>query len=387
MTGPLALACLVLFFYGSSAAGSGAVGKVYPGESRDVPNPTYGVRITQWTSTGSNHHLYFNVESFLDPDRCIIISDRSGGQELFMLSLTDGSMTQMTADGRIDGVWHTPALGTLWYKTGRTIKVLDTKTYASRTVCTFDTLQPESFTVTPDGRMVVFAANKRPGWSANHSTGPYALYRLDLQSMDLSQISPDLGFKIGHVQANPVDPGIVSYCWQHAYREDAPGIVGNTPVRIWWNRVDGTGGGPLGIQEFGLHRTHEFWFPDGRAMGYSARYHFGPNKGKQYIGMVTADGQENVLMEANVGAAHSQVSPDGKHWVADLFDGPYLVLFAIDGRAINRTRVLFRHDSSWGSQATHPHPHFSPDGRCILFSTDRTGRPQVYTADVDIGTP
>lgn len=103
--------------------------------------------------------------------------------------------------------------------------------------------------------------------------------------------------------------------------------------------------------------------------------------------MVTADGQENVLMEANVGAAHSQVSPDGKHWVADLFDGPYLVLFAIDGRAINRTRVLFRHDSSWGSQATHPHPHFSPDGRCILFSTDRTGRPQVYTADVDIGTP
>jgi oligogalacturonide lyase len=378
------IGCLLAGWTLFGHAQPGRIGRTFPSEKQRVENAEYGFEVTRWTRTGNNHHLYFNVESFIDTGRCIILSDRSGGSNLFVLDLSDGSMTQMTDEKSIRGVWHLPRLRTVWYLADRTLTALNTATGEARAIHTFDTLRPESFAVTADGASMVFAANKNPGFSTGHSTGPYALFRFDLRSKELAQISPDLGFRMGHVQTNPADPTLVTYCWQHAYREGAPGIVGNTPARIWWNTVDGTDGGPLGVQEFGLHRTHEFWFPDGRSMGYTARYHFGPKKGKQYIGIISADGRENVMMEANVGAAHSQVSADGNHWVADLFDGPRLVLFTIDGKKIMRTRVLYRHDSSWGGQSTHPHPHFSPDGRYVLFTTDKSGSPQVYTVRVDI---
>jgi oligogalacturonide lyase len=31
-------------------------------------------------------------------------------------------------------------------------------------------------------------------------------------------------------------------------------------------------------------------------------------------------------------------------------------------------------------QHTHPHPRFSPDGRQVVFTSDRTGTAQVYVA-------
>jgi oligogalacturonide lyase len=194
-----------------------------------------------------------------------------------------------------------------------------------------------------------------------------------------------MGFKLGHVQTSPTDPTMVSYCWQHVYEKGAPGMVGNTPNRIWWNNIEGTDGGPVGIQQFGLHRTHEFWFPDGSRMGYSARYHFGPNKGLQFIGIITPDGKENFMMPVPVSSSHNQIYSDNKHWVSDLYDGLNLVMFAIEGKEIVKKEVLFNHGSTMAGQPSHPHPHFSPEGKYILFSTDRSGKPQVYTVKVNLG--
>ena len=381
-----ALLVAVLLLCARPAAGQpGSVGRVFPSEKTMVDNKEFGFEVVQWTTKGNNNHLYFNVESFIDAEHCIIVSDRSGGRNLFKLNLVSGSMTQLTDDGSVHGIWHIPQLRTVWFLSKNSLRALNTSTNELRIIHQFDTLRPGSFAVTFDGAYLVFAANKHPGFSANHSTGPYALFRMDLRSKEILQISPDLGFIIGHVQTNPTDPTKVSYCWQHVYRENGSGTVGNTPNRIWWNAIDGTDGGPVGTQEFGLHRTHEFWCPDGKSIGYSARYLFGPNKGKQYIGIISADGKENVMMEANVGAAHSQMFSDGKHWVSDLYNGSNLVLFTIEGKRIAKTDVLFRHDSSWGEQSTHPHPHFSPDGKYILFTTDKTGSSQVYTVRVNLG--
>ncbi|HNZ39512.1 MAG TPA: oligogalacturonate lyase family protein, partial [Candidatus Latescibacteria bacterium] len=33
-------------------------------------------------------------------------------------------------------------------------------------------------------------------------------------------------------------------------------------------------------------------------------------------------------------------------------------------------------------QWTHPHPMFTPDGRRIVFNSDRTGIGQVYTVEI-----
>jgi oligogalacturonide lyase len=364
----------------------GISGKVYPSEKKVIEYKGPGYEVMQWTQTGSNNHLYFNIESFVDVDHFLFYSDRSGKNNLFMMDIASGTMTQMTDEESLtQSAWHLPQLHTLWFLTKKELKEIDTRTLEVRTLFVIDSLHPESFAVTCDGKYMVFAANKNPGFSAKHSTGPYALFRLNMRSKEIKQISPDLGFKIGHVQTSPTDPTRVSYCWQHIYVQGAPGMVGNTPNRIWWNNIEGTDGGPVGVQEFGLHRTHEFWFPDGTLMGYSARYLFGPNKGKQYIGIVTPDGKENFMMPAPVSSSHNQVYSDNKHWVSDLYDGLNLVMFTIEGKEIAKKEVLFNHGSTMEGQPSHPHPHFSPDGKYVLFSTDKSGKPQVYTARVNLG--
>lgn len=39
-------------------------------------------------------------------------------------------------------------------------------------------------------------------------------------------------------------------------------------------------------------------------------------------------------------------------------------------------------DTVYGPQWTHPHPSFSPDERMVIFTSDRTGHPQVYAAEI-----
>jgi len=39
-------------------------------------------------------------------------------------------------------------------------------------------------------------------------------------------------------------------------------------------------------------------------------------------------------------------------------------------------------DTVYGPQCTHPHPSWSRDETQIVFTSDRTGVPQVYVADI-----
>lgn len=374
-----------MFCFGSASD----VGKVWPAEHETWTDPEFGYEITRWTSHDSlSWHVYFNIESFIDENHAIIFSRRNGYTNLFRLDLETGEMLQMTDEKNLDDhIWHWPALGKLWYVTGKQIVELETNTLRTRIAATLE-FSPGSFTVTCDGKWIVCAAElgqpDKPD-DDDYSRGPYAIFRISTTSGEIMQITPAYGFVISHLQASPTDPSRISYCWQHLYREGIyPGTRGQTPIRIWWVDIGGENGGPVGPQEFGLHRTHEFWFPDGKRIGYSARYKFGKNKGKQFLGSCLPDGSDNYMFEAPVSAAHSQMFKDLRHWVVDIYDGSVLTLLTIDNRKVAERKSLFRHDSSWQGQPSHPHPHFSPDGTFVLFSTDKTGSPQVYTVRIDL---
>ena len=363
------------------------VGKVWQSEKKVWIDPEFGHEITQWTSDKyRNWHLYFNVESFIDENNAIIYSDRTGSVNLFKLNFQTGDLTQLTNHSTdVSGAaWHYPKLKKIWYAINNSIRVLNYETLEDNLVLQDSTADLKSFTITCDEKYLVYSVNMNPGFSANNSTGPFAIMRMNLLTKKIKQISPDYGFSINHLQASPTDSTMIIYSWQHQYREGGPGIVGNTPIRFWWIKIDGPDGGPIGPQEFGIHRTHEFWFYDGSRIGYSARYIFGPNIGKQFLGSCKPDGSDNYMFEAPVGPAHSQVFKDNKHWVADQNDGMILTMWTFNRDKVLKEEKLFRHNSSWGEQPTHPHPHFSPDGKYVLFSTDRTGKPQVYTVKVNI---
>ncbi|MFA7228501.1 MAG: hypothetical protein WC061_05650, partial [Melioribacteraceae bacterium] len=233
-----------------------SVGKKYPAERKTWVDDSTKFEISQLTNKGRNWHLYFNIESFIDDDNIIIFSTRSGRTNLFRMNLIDGTMTQMTDETDLkQNVWHYPSQKQLLYFNADTLKILNTDNLTNSVFFVFDTLKPESFAVTCDGKWLVYSANRNPGFTVNHSTGPYALFKMEFATKKIFQISPDYGFKMSHVQTSPVDPALISYCWQHQYRPEGEGIVGNTPVRIWWNHIDGLKGGPVVPQELGLPRT------------------------------------------------------------------------------------------------------------------------------------
>lgn len=377
----------VQFRLKKNGSGDFYIGKKWESEKETWIDKEFGYEITKWTSDKyESWHLYFNVESFIDENKVLIYSTRAGGINLFQLNLIDGTITQLTNhSGRVGNVWHLPKLNKVWYEVDNTIHELNYLTMDNRIVFSDNKNDIRSFTVTCDCNYLIYSINKNPGWSSENSTGPFAIMKLDLHSGEIKQISPDYGFTINHLQASPTDSNIIIYAWQHQYREGGAGIVGNTPIRIWWLNVNGEDGGPVVPQDFGLHRTHEFWFYDGSRIGYSARYLFGPDSGKQYLGSCKYDGSDNFMFEAPVGPAHSQVFKDNQHWVADQNNGMILSLWKFDRNKILKEEKLFRHNSAWNEQKGHPHPHFSPDGKYILFGTDRTGKGQVYTVKIDIG--
>ena len=368
-------------------AQKGGIGKVWPADKETWIDEDYGYEITKWTDDEhKDWHVYFNIESFIDDTTCIIFSERAGGANLFKLNLNNGSMTQMTNySGRIKHVWHLPELNQFYFELGDNVHVINTKTLKDEKVFSFKGYQLKSFTVTSDAKYIVYSINKNPGWSENNSTGPFAIMRYEIATGEKKQISPDYGMSINHLQSNPTDNNMIIYSWQHQYRAGGPGIVGYVPIRFWWIKVDGSDGGPVGPQEFGIHRTHEFWTYDGTRIGYSARYKFGENLGRQFLGSCLPDGSDNIMIEVPVGPAHTQIYKDNRHWVADQNDGMILTMWEFEREKVIKEYKLFKHESSWIGQPSHPHPHFSPDGKYVLFSTDKSGIPSVYTVKINIG--
>jgi oligogalacturonide lyase len=363
-----------------------AVGLTIPSEKKTWIDDTTGYEITQWTTEGSNNHLYFTTEAFVDENTALIFSRRTGKKQLYKLNLLNGEMTQLTDADNLGNIEHLPQFKSVWYLDGTKLRSLNTTTSKTTEVHDFEDFTSiiGSFSVTCDARWFVFATDRSDGKSGTCEYGPFAIFKLNLQDKSITKITPDLGFNISHVQANPIDPKLILYCWQW----DAPGrprLVGATPIRIWWVNIDGTDGGPF-AQPFGLHRTHEAWTPDGQFVTYSGDFRFGPHKGREVLGIQSIDGKTDVMYDATVWHAHQNMFKDNKHWVADLFnhDGRLLMLFERGEGTTLKSTVLFRHASSWEGQSSHPHPRFSPNGRYVLFSTDRTGQAQVYTVRANL---
>ena len=365
---------------------TGFVGKVIPPEMKSWIDDSTGYEITQWTSSGINHHPYFTVESFIDNETAIIFSRRTGTDQLYKLNLLNGEMTQMTAGEKIKNIDHLPKFNTIWYLDGKKLFTLNTKTFQSDLIYDFESFgyKINSFSVSCDARWFIFSVEKKDTLSGTCGYGPYAIYKLNLADKTITQITLELGLNIGHVQANPVDPNLILYCWQWE-KFDREKLVGHAPIRTWWVNIDGTAGGPL-KQEYGTQQTHEAWTPDGKNITYLYKYRWGAQKGKHFLGIQSIDGKTYKAYPAQVSPGHQNLFSDNKHWIVDTFndDESLLALITVGKNKIKESHILFRHGSTLIGQDSHPHPRFSPDGKYVLFSTDKSGAAQVYMVKVNI---
>lgn len=203
----------------------------------------------------------------------------------------------------------------------------------------------------------------------------------DTQSGELLHCEPVPRAWVTHVQFSPLNSDWILY--NNEWCADS-GIR-----RMWlW---DGQQHRPLRDEAEGRSRKdwtcHEMWERDGTGIIYHGKYADGP----AYLGRVAADGSDRVEIAFPAGwdryghftvGAPGQLVSDG-YYRADANDTadicPWICRLQVDWQqATADWQPLCRHDSSWDSQDSHPHPIYDHAAKAVYFTSDRSGKRAVY---------
>ena len=119
--------------------------------------------------------------------------------------------------------------------------------------------------------------------------------------------------------------------------------------------------------------------PDGKKIAFSS-----DRNGRPMIYVMNSDGS-GIKRLTIAGEFNScpRWSPDGKKIAFAGSDKGHFDLFVMDADGENMIRLTSAKKTTNGKMADNEDPSFSPDGRHILFSSNRDGHHQLYIVDVD----
>jgi oligogalacturonide lyase len=188
-----------------------------------------------------------------------------------------------------------------------------------------------------------------------------------------------------HVNASTVDPHVVMFCHEGKWTR---------VQRMWICRADTHEVWPLLKTRLLLEQCgHEYFTASGKvAVQYAERRTVRDEEWRHANVVLNPDGSnERRYWYDGWQPAHVQTANDdetlmvgdcGQRERAD--DEPGQSMMALLRLVDDRTEItpLCRHDTSWKSHNSHPHPIFWPDDRWVVFNSDRGGRCNVYRAEV-----
>jgi oligogalacturonide lyase len=384
------------------------VGRMYPPEWRDYPDPLTGRWVRQLTnSSAEDYHLYFyNPSVTADSNYLIFISERSGVSNLFRMDLQSGEIVQLT-DTRpvraeywpfteaVKGVGSClPAIGNhsqeVFYFEGTNLFAVEIESLKQRQLLSLPSDRRPSM-LQSNGETLVFAT-----WDEalfmEHSQRAYAgekfpdehffqettstIMRVDAVTGRAEEILCKEKFWINHVHLNPQNRDLILFCHEYSGRPD----------RMWLLDIPTGHYEPIPGQGADEWYEHEFWSSDGQRVCFHGGLLNDSTQG--FCGWCSPDGANYVKAYHSTSGrayAHYNLHPDGKTMVTDGEARPGCIsrVSLQGGRQV--FEVLCRHDSyTFGDdQRCHPHPSFTPDGRQVIFTSNRTGSSNVYLTDWD----
>ena len=386
------------------------VGRTYPPEWRDYPDPLTGRRVRQLTdSPAEDYHLYFYNPSVTPDGRYLIfISERTGVSNLFRLDLQSGSIVQLT-DARpvraeywpfteaVQGVGSClPAIGNggqeVFYFEGTDLFAVGIESLERRQLLNLSSdRRPSMLQANTSGDTLAFATwdealfleRSRRAYSGEHfpdegffQETTSTIVRVDAVTGQAEEILCKEKFWINHVHLNPQDRDLILFC--HEYSQ--------LPDRMWLLDVASRQCAPIPGQGADEWYEHEFWSHDGERVcfhGGSLR-----DNTQGFCGWCSPDGKDYLKAYHSTSGrayAHYNLHRDGQTMVTDGETRPGCIsrVHLRDGKQM--FEVLCRHDSyTFGDdQRCHPHPSFTPDGRQVIFTSNRTGSSNVYLTDWD----
>ena len=360
-------------------------GKCYPSESKLFADARTGARIRQVTDHPSNHHHPFYYLPPCDDAmrHLILVSHRTSRPEIFAEFQDTGQLVQLTEREDIaEFSLHPSHNGKyVYFTTGTGAWRVDTETFKEEKLVNFaDVATREKEAVGAVGGPTSVSHDDR-FWAVPVRVGEVApLFIIDTASGNYEAILEC--DKTGQPEFHPNDASLLRYAgpyWDRlwivnrdgsgkrlAYKRDVekkewivhetwrPGsreiVVANWPHGVIGVDVD-TGAARTVC-------TFNAWHPSINRQGtlMCADTTF-PDIGLQLFDPRDGAGEPFTL-------CHSESSNVGAHWDTDhcpYDDGPVEV---------------------YSPQHTHPHPAFTPDGKQVVYTSDRTGHAQVYMVDI-----
>jgi hypothetical protein len=363
-----------------------------PSEAVGLEDARTGTALWQVTRGDSvSHNLYFLSPSILpDGERLIFASHRDGRANFYCAPFRGGAIVQLTD---ADGINGYSALfdrrgRTLFYARRGEVRALDLDTLSERVLAAFEGHLGE-LSLNADESLLV-AAMRTPGG-----------FSLAVVATDGSggRIILDSSRTLIHPQFHPVERDLIEYA-----SDPAP--------RMWLVRADGRDNECLWPHENTEFLVHETFLGEGQSLAvvrwpYALQrfdlpsrrmstiaqfnaWHIAPTRDGRFIVcdtthpdsglqiVTTASGERQTL-------CHPASSSRGSQWLKDRYAGPADFAAAAgltDEAETSSSWLEMKTDTVYGPQSTHPHPSWSPDERYVCYTSDWTGTPQVYVAEL-----
>lgn len=360
-------------------------GQLYPAESRTFRDQRTGVSIRQVTSHPSIHHQPFYYLPAYDDAmaRLIFVSHRSGRPEIMAELRDTGQLLQLTEhDGISEWSVHPAHDGRHVYFTAKTgAWRVDTETLQEEELVNFGAVTMREAGMVGAAMGTTAVSHDDRWWAVPVKVGSISrLVLIDTRSGQHEVILER--DSIGHPEFHPSDSTLLRY-------------AGPFANRMWVINRDGSGH-RLAYKRDATAKewiVHETWRPGSRELLVSKWPH-------GMIGVDIDTGAVRTVCTFN--AWHASINRQGTLMCADTTypDIGLQIFDPLDGRGTPRTLCLSGSSNvgaHWSTdhcpyddgptqvyapQHTHPHPCFSPDGRHVVFSSDRTGHAQVYEAEL-----
>jgi oligogalacturonide lyase len=382
-----------------------------PPESRPFTDPRTGARVRQVTDHPSIHHHPFYYLPCMDDamTRLFFVSHRTGRPEIWCEIRATGELQQLTDQPEI-GEWsvHPSHDGRfVYYTAGQGAWRVATDTGKAERLVDFGGLAGREAGMVGAAMGTTTLSHDDRYWAVLVKIGArFRFIVIDIRTGRHETILE--ADTIGHPEFHPSDNALLRY-------------AGSYKQRIWVINRDGTGNRlvydrqPLAKPGQYEWIVHETWNPGrtrrpGSPLTPDTR-HLTPeiitaNWPRGCIGIDIDTGAVRPVCSFN--AWHPSINRQGTLMCTDT-TFPDIGLQLFDPRdGVGQPRTLCfpgatNEGKHWDTdhcpyddedyklgkwkvyapQHTHPHPSFSPDGRFVIFTSDRTGHSQVYEVEVE----
>ena len=342
-----------------------------------------GAEVTRLTSYRSNsNHLYFTNNSFYDNGKRIVFaSERGTAHNLFSLELESGEIEQLTDFPAPENLrryelhmsFVDPVNANCVFYIGRELKNINLKTGEISTIYRIpDRFKNHIVSIDAEGKYAYTsvyedAPERRSGNTLMDFYLSYPESRIEKIALDGSghtTVFSENKF-IAHVNASPTDKNKLTFCHEGKWDQ--------VDHRLWTFDLERGVAAKLRPCREGECIGHEYWFADGKRIGYH-----GHVNGKAQLGAISFDGSGDKAYEFPFNTGHI-FSFDEKLIIGDgNASGRYIRLWQLGEDGYEQPRALCLHNCTFKTQEAHVHPRLTPDGKGVIYTSDESGHNQVY---------